>query len=89
MSVRPARLAGLDGHGRPIAIGEPANLTLVDPAAHWTVDRDSSRSLGRNNPWHGRTFTARVTTTLLRGRVTLRDGVVADPLPAATDQRSW
>src|SRR5665811_2460441 len=33
MSVRPARIAGLSGHGRPIAVGEPANLTLVDPSA--------------------------------------------------------
>ena len=24
--------------GRPIAVGEPAHLTLVDPAARWTVD---------------------------------------------------
>ena len=89
LSTTPAALGQLTGHGRPLEAGEPANLTLVDPAAHWTVDRDDSRSLGRNNPWHGRTFTARVTTTLLRGRVTLRDGVVADPLPAAADQRSW
>ena len=63
MSEAPAGIVGLPDHGRPLEVGEPANLTLVDPAAHWTVDRDASRSLGRNNPWHGRTFTARVTTT--------------------------
>ena len=34
--------------------GQPANLTLVDPTATWTVDRDASHSLSRNNPWHGR-----------------------------------
>ena len=33
MSVRPARIGRLAGHGRPIEAGEPANLTLVDPAA--------------------------------------------------------
>ena len=32
MSVRPALIGRLAGHGRPIAVGEPANLTLVDPA---------------------------------------------------------
>ena len=31
MSVRPARIGRLAGHGRPIAAGEPANLVLVDP----------------------------------------------------------
>jgi hypothetical protein len=31
MSVAPARIAGLADQGRPIAVGEPANLVLVDP----------------------------------------------------------
>jgi len=71
MSVRPARIAGLSGHGRPIAVGEPANLTLVDPTATVTVDRDASMSLSRNNPWHGRTLTGAVHATLLRGLPTV------------------
>jgi len=50
MSVAPAWI-GLTGHRRPIAVGEPANLTLVDPSATVTVDREASRSLSRNNPW--------------------------------------
>ena len=33
MSERPAAIARLENHGRPVAAGEPANLTLVDPAA--------------------------------------------------------
>src|SRR5688572_19360952 len=37
MSQAPARIAGLAGHGRPIAPGEPANLALVDPGATVTV----------------------------------------------------
>ena len=41
MSVAPARIGRLDGHGRPLAVGEPANVTLVDPAARWTVDPPS------------------------------------------------
>lgn len=77
MSATPARIAGLDGHGRPIAPGEPANLVLVDPAAHVTVDRAASQSLSRNNPWHGEQFRAAVHTTILRGRVTATEGVPA------------
>lgn len=75
MSSAPAAIAGLPGHGRPIAPGEPANLVLIDPAASRTVDRDTSMSLSRNNPWHGRTFAAGVYATILRGRVTAREGV--------------
>jgi dihydroorotase len=74
MSVRPARIARLDGHGRPVAAGEPANLTLVDPSATVTVDRDASLSKSRNNPYHGRELHGRVVTTLLRGVPTLLDG---------------
>ena len=74
MSVGPAQVAGLAGHGRPVAPGEPANLVLVDPAATVTVDRDASQSLSRNTPWHGRTLTGAVHTTILRGTVSARGG---------------
>ncbi|GAA1959467.1 dihydroorotase [Nocardioides panacihumi] len=67
MSVNPAGIAGLDGHGRALVAGEPANLTLVDPAASYVVDRAASLSLSRNNPWHGRTVTGQVVGTWLRG----------------------
>lgn len=70
MSVNPARIAGLGGHGRPIAVGEPANLTLVDPTAQIVVDRAASVSLSRNNPWHDHLLTGAVVATLLRGTVT-------------------
>jgi dihydroorotase len=74
MSVGPAQVAGLAGHGRPVAPGEPANLVLVDPAATVTVDRDASQSLSRNTPWHGRSLTGAVHTTILRGTVSARGG---------------
>ncbi|MGL4174691.1 MAG: dihydroorotase [Dermatophilaceae bacterium] len=78
MSANPARIAGLDGHGRPVAVGEPANLVLVDPTASVTVDRAASRSLSRNTPWQGCTLTGAVHATTLRGRVTAREG---EPAP--------
>lgn len=77
MSHRPAAIAGLPDHGRPITPGEPANLVLVDPSARVTVDRDASQSLSRNNPWHGETFTGAVHATILRGRRTATEGVPA------------
>ncbi len=76
MSAAPARIAGLDGHGRPPAVGEPANLVLVDPSRSWRVDREASHSQARNNPWHGMSFTGAVHTTILRGRVTAREGEI-------------
>jgi dihydroorotase len=67
MSVNPAAIAGLEGHGRPPGVGEPANLTLVDPSATYVVDREGSHSLSRNNPWHGRSVTGQIVGTWLRG----------------------
>ena len=76
MSTTPAAIAGLDRQGRGLEVGSPANIVLVDPSADLTVDRDSSVSLSRNNPWHGRTFGAAVRATFLRGRATVLDGAL-------------
>lgn len=76
MSANPARIAGLEDHGRPIAVGEPAHLTLLDPAAQVVVDRADSVSLSRNNPWHDRKLTGKVIATLLRGTPTVLEGAL-------------
>ncbi len=76
MSVRPALIGRLAGHGRPIAVGEPANLTLVDPSASWVVEPAALASLSRNTPFAGRRLPGRVLATFLRGRPTARDGAV-------------
>jgi dihydroorotase len=78
MSVRPARIGRVAGHGRPIAVGEPANLTLVDPAGSLLVEPDRLASLSRNTPFAGRTLPATVVATMLRGRPTVLDGVLAE-----------
>ena len=74
MSAAPARIAGLEHHGRALEVGAPANLVLVDPAAEVVVDRDASLSRSRNNPWHGRRLGAAVRATVLRGRPTVLEG---------------
>jgi dihydroorotase len=74
MSERPAEIVGLVDQGRPIAVGEPANLTLVDPDASWTVRGRELASVAENTPYEQMTLPARVTLTMLRGRVTARDG---------------
>jgi dihydroorotase len=74
MSARPAVIGRLAGHGRPIAPGEPANLTLLDPAYRGVVDPSSFASRSRNTPYAGLDLPGRVTATLLRGRATVLDG---------------
>ncbi|MGB3770296.1 MAG: dihydroorotase [Rhodococcus sp. (in: high G+C Gram-positive bacteria)] len=76
MSERPAEIVGLTDQGRPIAVGEPANLTVVDPDARWTVDGAELVSLSSNTPYEALELPAKVTATLLRGRITSRAGAV-------------
>jgi dihydroorotase len=76
MSTAPARIGGLTTQGRGLEPGAPANLVLVDPERRVTVDAANSKSLSRNNPWHGRELTGAVHLTMLRGQVTHREGLV-------------
>ncbi len=82
MSERPAEIVGLPDQGRPIEVGEIANLTVVDPRASWTVTGKNLASVADNTPFESMTFSAKVTTTLLRGRITARDGVIRMPTGA-------
>ncbi len=82
MSVRPAAIGRLGGHGRPLEVGEPANLTLVDPAGSYLVDADALASKSRNTPFAGRTFPATVVATFLRGRPTVLDAALVAAVPA-------
>ncbi len=72
MSAAPARIGRLPHQGRPIAVGEPANVVLVDPARRATVDRAKSASKSRNNPYHGLDLPDPVELTVWAGRVTYR-----------------
>ena len=74
LSENPAAIGGLTDHGRPIAVGEPANLTLVDPAATWTVRGAAFASLSSNTPFEGMELPGRVRWTFLRGRATVAEG---------------
>ncbi|HMO11426.1 MAG TPA: dihydroorotase, partial [Actinotalea sp.] len=82
MSHAPARIGRVDAgpraQGRPLAVGAPANLTLVDPGARWTVDPATHASASRNSPYRGVELTGRVVHTFLRGVATVRDGVLVE-----------
>ena len=63
------------------AVGEPANVVLVDPGASWTVDPRASASRSRNTPFAGRELPSRVVATFLRGTPTVLDGAPAPREP--------
>jgi dihydroorotase len=74
LSWRPAAIAGLSEHGRPIEPGAPANLTVFDPKEQWLVDAQRLASRARNTPFAGRKLTGRVRHTVFRGEPVVVDG---------------
>lgn len=75
LSWKPARIAGVaDEHGRPIAVGEPANLTVFDPDETWQVVPAHLASKSRNTPFTGVDLSGKVRHTILGGTPTVENG---------------
>ena len=71
MSVMPAKIGGYLSHGQNISPLAVANLTIFDPTATATVDRDLVASRSRNTPFHGMEFQGHVVATFFNGSPTL------------------
>jgi dihydroorotase len=67
MSSGPARIYGLAAPR--IAVGEPANLVLLDLTASRRVEADEFRSRSANSWLLGERVTGKVRMTLAAGRV--------------------
>ncbi len=78
LSTAPARIAGYGDHGQPLQVGSIANITIVDPHASWSVDRDLSASKSRNTPFHGFELPGVVTYTFFKGVPTLFAGALVE-----------
>lgn len=71
MSLAPARAMGLPGG--ILAEGSPADVTVFDPAAEWTVDPERFVSKSRNTPFAGWTLRGCAVLTIVGGRI-VHDG---------------
>ncbi|MDX1675429.1 MAG: dihydroorotase [Longimicrobiales bacterium] len=67
MSTAPARAFNLPGG--TLQEGAPADVTVFDPEAEWTVDPAGFTSKSRNTPFAGRSLKGRNRMTLVGGRV--------------------
>ncbi|MDR1392500.1 MAG: dihydroorotase [Bifidobacteriaceae bacterium] len=76
MSSGPAAIGRVADQGRPIAPGEPANLTLFDPSARWLVVPEDMATTSANTPVAGRQMHGRTVATFYRGRATVLQGKV-------------
>jgi len=71
MSTRPAELLGVGGG--TLKVGQPADVTLIDPQTEWTIDPERMRSKSRNTPFAGWKVRGRALGTLVNGQWRYRD----------------
>ncbi|HZT40778.1 MAG TPA: dihydroorotase [Chthonomonadaceae bacterium] len=69
MTVQPARVIGLPEGVGTLQQGAPADVTVLDLDAVWTVDRDALQSKSKNTPFHGREVQGKAAFTVVGGRV--------------------
>ena len=78
MSEAPAKIGKVEGQGRPIAVGEPANVVLYDAEAKRIVDPAVQETKSINSPWRGRELPGRVVATFFGGRQVVADGQIVE-----------
>lgn len=84
VSANPARQYGLAGKGQ-IAIGQDADLIIVDPDLTRTVDPAALGSFADYSPYEGTALKGWPVSTYVRGRLVMQDGRItadADSRPA-------
>ena len=68
LSSNPAKIFGLGGRGT-LAKGAHADVTIFDPKKKWTFDASQSHSKSKNTPFDGWSFSGKVVTTIVGGKV--------------------
>jgi dihydroorotase len=71
LSARPAAIFGLPGGD--LAPGRPADVTVIDPEARWTVSPERLRSRSKNTPFSGWELTGRTALTVVGGKLAFAD----------------
>src|SRR5262249_18350024 len=72
LTINPARVLGIDrGTLKP---GATADVTIIDPAAEWTIDPDHFRSKSKNCPYAGWKVRGRATAVIVNGDVKSTNG---------------
>ncbi len=75
MSTSPAKAFDLMeqyGDGK-IAVDNPADIAIIDPAQEWVVDKRKFASKGTNTPFEGWKLRGRVKCTICEGEVVYKD----------------
>lgn len=73
MAIAPARIGGYAEQGKEFALGNFANITVVNPNKTWIVNKDASMSKSRNTPFHGLELPGVITDVFFNGARVLQN----------------
>ncbi|MFQ5898811.1 MAG: dihydroorotase [Candidatus Methylomirabilia bacterium] len=76
LTIGPARAFGLAGG--TLAVGSPADITILDPGRELTIDPGRFYSRSRNTPFAGWTVTGMPWMTIVGGRVVMWEHVIKE-----------
>jgi len=71
MSKNPARILGLTSG---LTVGNPADITIIDPERSYEIDTGHLKSLSRNTPFGGWNMKGMAVLTMVGGKVVFQDG---------------
>ena len=81
MTCNPAEVFRLKEASHPLgrlAVGAPADITIIDPSRTWVVDPGDFQSKGRNSPFAGRELKGKAWGTIVGGEIMMRDYELLD-----------
>jgi dihydroorotase len=70
MSFRPSYILNL-GRGT-LAVGAPADITVIDPTVEWVVEADKLASKSKNSPWLGHRMKGVAIATIVGGKLVFK-----------------
>ena len=72
MSTHPARILGVPCG---LKAGNPADITMIDPAIGFTIESSLFRSRSRNSPFVGMQVKGKAVVTMVAGRIVFEDNL--------------
>jgi dihydroorotase len=72
MSTHPARILGVPCG---LKAGNPADITMIDPAIEFTIESSLFRSRSRNSPFVGMQVKGKAVMTMVAGRIVFEDNL--------------
>ena len=70
MSMNPARILGLENG---LIVGQPADITIIDPGRSYRVNADRFKSLSRNTPFDAWDMKGKTVLTMVGGKIVYQD----------------